>query len=211
MADTEEQDRRERASLRPSFYFGEGVTREVKRWFDRPPNSTAGDTNLSRPTIDAMNARKGSSTSMVPTDGCSRRRRHDRPSHYKLGVDRDGDGYDDIFDKPYRPEPKDMFVGIEGDPGCLGSLTCPGPDIRMDRARTPPRRHSRTAFRRRSCPASAGAAGVLTRIKSIEVYAPPYLDTGGGNWARFGVATVKTRVQILEIPRARRAGPRTDQ
>src|SRR5580765_313143 len=48
----------------------------------------------------------------------------------------------------------------------------------------------------------AGAANVLARIESIRVYAPPYLDSGGGNWARYGVATVAVRIQILRNPGA---------
>ncbi len=37
-------------------------------------------------------------------------------------------------------------------------------------------------------------------MKRIVIYAPPYLKDGGGNWTRYGMATVSVRVQILRVP-----------
>jgi type IV pilus assembly PilX-like protein len=191
MADTENKIAENERLSAQALYFGEGVTREVKRWFDRPPNSAAGDANLSRPTIAVMDRTQRridvdgpGPTAEVGADGSAAR------PYYKVGVDRDRDGYEDIFDKPYRPELADMFVG-----------TSAGPDIRMDRAANNATATFLDGLSEKIMPGfPAGAAGILTRIKTIDVYAPPILDTGGGSWARFGVATVSVRVQILRNP-----------
>jgi hypothetical protein len=109
------------------LYFGEGVVREVKRWFDRPPYSTIGDKNLVRPTTAVMirNLRSidvdgAGPTAAVAADGSV------GAPYYKRWTtgprDVDGDGNDDIFDKPYRTALVDMLVGTKD-----------GPDIRMDR------------------------------------------------------------------------------
>ena len=46
MADTENKIAENERLSAQALYFAEGVTREVKRWFDRPPNSATGDANL---------------------------------------------------------------------------------------------------------------------------------------------------------------------
>ncbi len=125
MADTENKIAENERLSAQALYFGEGVAREVKRWFDRPPYTTAGDKNLSRPTVGVLNRTRrhidldgaaGPSVGVKATGSLALPR-------YKEGVDIDGDGNDDIFDKPYRSDPKDMFVG-----------TLDYPDIEMDRS-----------------------------------------------------------------------------
>lgn len=194
MADTENKIAENERLSAQALYFAEGATREVKRWFDRPPYTPRGGANLVRPTTAVMD-RTGrlidddgaGPAPAVPADGTSAR------PFYKVGLDLDRDGNDDIFDKPYRSALGDMFVG-----------TADGPDIRMDRTTG----GSATAafldaFADKIMPGfPAGAAGVLARIKTIDVYAPPYLDSGGGHWVRYGVATLSTRVQILRNPDA---------
>src|SRR5260221_13642034 len=54
MADTENRIAENERLSAQALYFGEGVTREVKRWFDRPPYSASGGSNLSRPTTAAI-------------------------------------------------------------------------------------------------------------------------------------------------------------
>jgi len=193
IADTENKIAENERLSAQALYFGEGVTREVKRWFDRPPYSAEGDANLSRPTTAVIER----SLRMIDVDGPGPAAEVAADGtaanpYYKAGVDRDGDGADDIFDKPYRPLLADMLVG-----------TAAGPDIRMDRAADVTTATFLDGLSEQIMPAfPAGAAGVLARIKTIDVYAPPYLDAGGGNWTRFGMATVSTRVQILRNPGA---------
>jgi hypothetical protein len=174
-----------------ALYFAEGVTREVKRWFDRPPYTAAGGDNLTRPTTAVMDRSNrhidvdgpGPALELV-ADGSAAR------PFYKMGIDLDDDGNDDIFDKPYRSALADTFVG-----------TAQFPDIEMDRARDAAIAAFLDGLSEKIMPGfPAGGAGVLARVKAIAVYAPPYLDQGGGNWVRYGIATVSTRVQILRNP-----------
>ena len=193
MADTENKIAENERLTAQSLYFGEGVAREVKRWFDRPPYTATGDANLVRPTTVVMDRTQriidvdgAGPSAEVPADGTTAR------PYYKEGVDRDGDANDDIFDKPYRAALSDMFVG-----------TAAGPDISMDRAWSSATASFLDTLADKIMPGfPAGAAGILARIKSITIYAPPYLNSGGGNWVRYGVATVGTRVQILKHPGA---------
>jgi hypothetical protein len=191
MADTENKIAENERLSAQALYFGEGVAREVKRWFDRPPYTAAGADNLSRPTIAVMDRtlRKidedgAGPGAAVAADGTTAH------PYYKFGVDNDHDGNDDIFDKPFRKGLADMFVG-----------TSDGPDIRMNRVGHPDTAAFLDALADKLLPGfPAGDAGVLARIGKIDVYEPPYLDTGGGNWSRYGVATVGVHVQILRNP-----------
>jgi len=65
MADTENRIAENERLSAQAFYFGEGVTREVKRWFDRPPYSASGGANLSRPTTAILDRSKR----IIDTDG----------------------------------------------------------------------------------------------------------------------------------------------
>jgi hypothetical protein len=191
MADTENKIAENEKLSGQALYFGEGVTREAKRWFDRPPYSTIGDRNLVRPTTAVMlrdlriiDVDGAGPTAAFPADGSS------GAPYYKFARDVDLDGNDDIFDKPYRSALIDMLVG-----------TAAGPDIRMDRATNSGTATFLDALAEKVMPNFPnGAAGVRARIKTIDVYAPPYIDTGAGNWQRFGMATISTRVQILRNP-----------
>ncbi len=193
MADTENKIAENERLSAQALYFAEGVTREVKRWFDRPPYTESGDANLVRPTIAVMyrEGREIDVDGAGPVEAVSADGTPAWP-YYKVGIDRDGDTNDDIFDKPYRLALADMFVG-----------TKEGPDIRMDRAADSATATFLDTLADKIMPGfPAGAAGVLARIKTIDIYAPPHFDSGGGNWVRYGVATVSTRVQILRSPGA---------
>ena len=194
MADTENKIAENERLSAQALYFGEGVTREVKRWFDRPPYTPRGNANLVRPTTSVMIRDQRSidvdgagPAAPVAADGSASR------PYYKVGIDNDHDTNDDIFDKPYRDALGDMFVG-----------TAANPDIRIDRVdggvATAAFLDSLADKIMPGFP--AGGAGILARIRSIDVYAPPYHDAGGGNWERYGVATVRVRVQILRNPGA---------
>ena len=191
MADTENKIAENEKLSSQALYFGEGITREVKRWFDRPPYSTIGDKNLVRPTTGVMrrDLRSIDIDGPGPTVAFAADGSPGAP-YYKFGVDNDADGNDDIFDKPYRSQLKDMLVG-----------TATGPDLRMDRATNTATATFLDTLADKVMPNFPnGAAGIRARIKTIDVYAPPYIDVGGGNWQRFGMATVSTRVQILRNP-----------
>jgi type II secretory pathway pseudopilin PulG len=194
MADTENKIAENERLSAQALYFAEGVSREVKRWFDRPPYTERGAVNLVRPTIAVMDRTQRK----IDTDGpgtvdLGLTVADGSPAQplYKAGRDLDHDTNDDIFDKPYRSALVDMFVG-----------TADGPDIRMDRVTG----GSATvtfldALADKIMPGfPSGAANVLARIRTIDIYEPPYIDVGGGHWVRYGIATVSTRVQILRNP-----------
>ncbi len=194
MADTENKIAENEKLSAQALYFGEGVVREVKRWFDRPPYSTAGDRNMSRPTTAIMDRQHR----MIDPDGAGPTASQaadgsDAHPYYKAGIDLDHDGHDDIFDKPYRgdQDQKDPFLG-----------TADGPDVRIDRANADAAAFLDDLARRMLPDFPAGANGVLARINTIDVYGPPYLDAGGGNWTRYGVATISVRLQIVKHPGA---------
>src|SRR5262249_35301726 len=117
MADTENKIAQNEAWSAQALSFNEGVVREVKRWFDRPPYGAYGGTNLSLPTTAA----RARPQRMIDPDG-------DGPTvavladgspanpYYKGGVDLDADGNDDIFDKPYRGGLANTLLGTEAGP-----------------------------------------------------------------------------------------------
>jgi hypothetical protein len=107
--------------------------------------------------------------------------------YYKVGIDRDGDTNDDIFDKPFRPALADMLVGTEA-----------GPDVRIDRGTNSATATFLDGLGDQVAPNfPAQAAGLRARVKTIDIYAPPYLNIVG-TWTRYGMATVKVTVEIVK-------------
>lgn len=187
MADTENKIAENEKLASQALYFGEGTIREVKRWFDRPPYGVVGTKNLVKPLttvikrdIRLIDTDGDGPTAPVAADGSA------LLPYYKVGIDRDADGNDDIFDKPYRPALADMLVGTEA-----------GPDIRIDRATNSATATFLDGLRDKIAPSfPAGTAGVLARVKTIDIYEPPYLNIAGA-WTRYGMATVKVTVEIV--------------
>lgn len=91
---------------------------------------------------------------------------------YKEQVDLDGDGRDDLFDRPFRGSPVDELLGSEESPDMriedLGFLD----------------QLSRKLYR------DFPGAGLRARIRSIDVYSPPYVRRDSG-WVRRGMGTIK--------------------
>jgi hypothetical protein len=189
MADTENRIAENEKLAGQCLYFGEGTVREVKRWFDRPPYVVGGTLNLVKPltTLVVRTSRQididgDGPTAPVAADGTSTK------PYYKVGIDRDLDGNDDIFDKPYRSALGDMLVGTET-----------GPDIVIDRATSSATATFLDGLADKIAPNfPAAAAGVRARVKRIDIYEPPYLPVAG-IWTRFGMGTVKATVEIVRI------------
>ncbi len=187
MADTENRIAENEKLSAQALYFGEGSVREVKRWFDRPPYGTMATRNLVKPLTSVMvrtqrqiDTDGDGPTAAVAADGTLAN------PYYKVGIDRDADGNEDIFEKPYRPALADMLVGTEA-----------GPDIRIDRAANSATATFLDGLGDKIAPNfPASTAGVRARVKTIDIYAPPYLDIAG-TWTRFGMATVKATVEIV--------------
>jgi hypothetical protein len=184
MADTENRIAENEKLSAQALYFGEGTIREVKRWFDRPPYGPSGTKNLVKPlttvvdrTLRRIDVDGDGPTAYVAADGTLAN------PYYKVGIDRDLDGNDDIFDKPYRTALADMLVGTED-----------GPDIRIDRSTAAAFLDGLGDKIAPNFPAST--AGLRARVKTVDIYAPPYLNIGGV-WTRYGMATVKATVEII--------------
>jgi hypothetical protein len=187
MADTENRIAENEKLAAQALYFGEGTVREVKRWFDRPPYGSMGTRNLVKPltsvmdrTLRYIDVDGEGPTAAVAADGTLAK------PYYKVGIDRDADGNEDIFDKPYRSALGDMLVGTEDHP-----------DIRIDRGANSATATFLDGMADKVAPNfPAAAAGVRTRVKTIDVYGPPYLEIAG-TWTRYGMATVKATVEIV--------------
>lgn len=167
-----------------ALYFSEAGARAVVQWFNHPGSSG----NLANPPIGVLDRTlreiddDGDGEGGTPThlqDGSTWPR-------YKQDVDRNGDGLDDVFDRPYRRELKNTFLGTEA-----------GPDIRIDGSAAGAARTFLDAFSEALLGGyPGGATGVHARIRRIDVYGPPYVEIGG-EWTRYGVATVKVVGRIV--------------
>lgn len=172
-----------------ALYFAEAGTRQVKRWFDRPRGTVGYDWNLHNPPVGVMrrdlrmiDPDGAGPTAAALTDGVAT-----SLPYYKQGVNLNGDAYEDYFDRPYRPDMANMFMG-----------TADGPDIRIDRAySSASKAFLDTLSERLLANFPVATAGIAARISRVDVYSAPYLEIGG-NWTRYGVATVAVTAQIVK-------------
>ena len=182
MAETENQIAQNELRSAQALQAAESGARMVKRWFDRPfsganvRNPTfGGEIDLTLRLIDADG---DPATAPVAQDGGANPR-------YKQGVDLDGDGSDDLFDKPYRGSLAHALLGTEA-----------GPDMRILESGSTQAANFLAALSTDLFGAYPGD-GVQARITQIDIYAPPYIDIAG-NWTRYGMATVKVIARIYQ-------------
>lgn len=184
MADTENRIATNERLSAQALYAAETATRMVKRWFDQPMSPQ----NLSNPGVGVVDrslrlidADGDPSTAALVADGSVAR------PYYKQGVDLDGDGADDLFEKPYRGSLVDTLLGTEI-----------GPDLRIDEhASAAARTYLRELSRRLFDGYPGGDDGLAVRISRIDVYAPPRVWSGGA-WVRHGIATVKAIARVYQ-------------
>jgi hypothetical protein len=187
MADTENKIAENEKLSAQALYFGEGTVREVKRWFDRPPYITGYTKNLVRPLTTTMDRTQrwidtdgAGPTAVVVADGSGAK-------PYWKAIDADGNGTDDIFEKPYRSALIDTLIGVEDHPDVMIARSAGGATATfLDGLAT------------KIAPNfPASAVGLTARIKEIQIYEPPYLDVSGA-WTRYGMGTVKATVEIVK-------------
>jgi len=131
-------------------YAAEAGARAVQAWFERP----------------------GIAPGFPQDPGVvSRQRAIDGPQ-YKEHVDLDGDGRDDLFDRPFRGAPVDELLGQEG-----------SPDMRIEDLEFLDQL-SEQLF------ADYPGAGLRARIRRIDVYSPPHVRADAV-WVRRGMGTIK--------------------
>ncbi len=186
MADTENRIAENERLSAQALYFGESGVRMVKRWFDSPA-STANLINPPIAVIDRTQRRldvdgdPATDPTGVPQNGTTL-------PMYKQGVDLNGDGVDDVFDRPYRPTLLHTLLG-----------TPEGPDMVIDETAS----SAAKTFLESLSDAlmddfPAASAGIRARITRIDVYAPPYLNVAGA-WTRYGVGTVAVTSRIYRV------------
>jgi len=183
LADTENRIAETEKLSAQALYFAEAGARQVKRWFDHPGSLTF---NLAWPPLAAVDRSQrkidtdgAGPNAPVPADGTP------AAPYYKQGVDRDGDGLDDIFDKPYRDALVDTLLGTED-----------GPDMVLDESGSPEARSFLADLSNRLLSDfPAAGAGIRARIVRIDVYGPPYLDVAG-SWTRYGMGTIKVTARV---------------
>lgn len=182
LAETENRIAENERRAAQALYFAESGARSVVQWFQRPGDPG----NLVTPPAAALDR----TLRKVDDDGDPATPPHDQDGstwpRYKQGIDANGDGFDDFFDRPYRFDLRNTFLGTED-----------GPDVRIDAAAGGAGRLFLDAFSDVLLGGFPDAgAGVRARILRIDVYAPPYLNIGGA-WTRYGVATVKVIGRIV--------------
>lgn len=189
MADTENKIAENEKLSGQALYFGEATVREVKRWFDRPPyvGATSWQKNLVRPLPATMDRTQR----WIDTDGDGPTLAQDADGSvglpYWKDIDADGNGTQDIFEKPYRSAFVDMLLGTEDHP-----------DVRIARSAGGATATLLDNLATKIAPNfPASAVGLTARVNTIDIYEPPYLNVGGG-WTRYGMGTVKVTVEIVK-------------
>ena len=186
MAETENRIAENERLGAQALYAAEAGARQVKRWFDRPPNLASSASNVLNPplaaidrTLRRIDADGDPDTAAVVQDGSNAAPR------YKQGVDLDGDGDDDVFDRPYRTSLVNTLLGTED-----------GPDMRIAESGG----GSAATFLASLSDALLGGfpgSGLQARITQIDVYAPPYVELNA-TWVRHGMATVRVVARVYQ-------------
>ncbi|HXV77436.1 MAG TPA: PilX N-terminal domain-containing pilus assembly protein [Candidatus Polarisedimenticolaceae bacterium] len=186
LAETENRIAQNEKRAAQALYVAEAGLIAVKHWFDATgsaigfPESSVVDRTL-RVTIDETDPYDAAAAQ--PADGIV----GSRP-YYKQAVDLDGDGGDDLFDKPYRGDDRHRFLG-----------TPDGPDLRIDDGDAAGRTFLDTLSERLFGGFPGEPGGVVARLSRIDLYAPPYERVGPG-WRRYGLATVKVTARLYRDP-----------
>lgn len=183
MAETENKIAQNEKLSAQALYFAEAGARQVKRWFDRPYSTW----NLANPPLSIVDR----SLRQIDTDGPGPNAPFLQDGsagapRYKQGVDLNGDGNDDLFEKPYRGTLLHPLIG-----------TPDGPDMRIDENfSSTAKTFLATLSERLLANFPASAAGIRARITRVDIYGPPYLDIGGA-WTRYGMGTVAVTAVIV--------------
>jgi len=184
MGETENRIAQNEKRAAQALYAAEAGGRAVKRWFDHPgsairfPAAAVVD-RTQRRILDENDPYDPAD--VTPADGTI-----GSFPYYKQGVDLDGIGGDDLFDRPYRPG---MLHSLMGTPD--------GPDMRIDASDGAARLFLEdfTETLLEGFPGEGDAIYAL--INRIDIYAPPYIEVGT-NWNRYGLATVKVTARLYK-------------
>jgi hypothetical protein len=172
MTQTESRIARNQVHAMQARYAAEAGARAVKGWFERPGAAPGFPLNAATVERDREIVDETDPYGAGPAAG---------GPQYKEDVDLDADGRDDLFEAPYRGSVVHTLLGTEG-----------APDIRIEDDL------ALTALSRELFGDLHTGSGSRLRIRRIDVFAPPYLRTGG-KWVRHGVATVKVVAGVERV------------
>ncbi|NIL99998.1 MAG: hypothetical protein GTN89_03380 [Acidobacteria bacterium] len=193
MAETENRIAQNERLSAQAYFAGQSTLRVVKSWFDSPAGGVAVPALAD---VDRTRRRIIDETDPYdPNDVTNADGTLGSAPYYKQGVDLDGDTLDDIFDRPYRVGALHQFLGTED-----------GPDIVIDEADSTSAVYLR-ALEQTLLPGYPGN-NLAFRIARIDLFAPPYARVAGGGWGRYGLATVRVLVRLLNTATGRVAAER---
>jgi hypothetical protein len=171
MTQTESRIARNEAHAVQARYAAEAGARAVKGWFERPGTAAGFPLNAAvERDREILDESDPYGTSPAPGG-----------PQYKEGVDLDADGREDLFEAPYRGDVVHMLLGTED-----------APDMRIDDELV------LEPLSRTLLGDDQTGAGARVRIRSIDIFAPPYLRSGT-QWVRYGVGTVKVVAGIDRV------------
>jgi hypothetical protein len=167
-----------------ALHVAETGARVVVSWFDHPSERSAlvpFDPGAVDRSLRRIEADGDPATAPVSADGSP------ASPYYKQGIDRNADGRDDLFDRPYRGTASDALLG-----------TRDGPDLRIDENASAAARRYLADLSQALFPAyPSGVAGRRARLSRIDLFAPPYV-VAGGEWTRHGIATIEVTARIYD-------------
>lgn len=180
MAQTESTIAENERNAAMALYVAEAGARLAVNWFNDPsaagylvPTSAQVDRTLK--LIDDDN---NPATNRVLADGSG-------------GLPRYKQMTNAVFDRPYRPNSVDAFIGVETGSTGVVSQAAQGPDLVVNQAFLDT--INNTLF------PNFPSASLRAKITRIEMYSPPIVTIGGTN-QRMGIATVKVIGGVLLYP-----------
>jgi hypothetical protein len=181
MAETEHRIARNERRSAQAFYAAQSTVRVVKRWFDFPATGVGLPTDAQ---VDRTQRRMiDESDPYDPADVTVSDGILGSLPYYKQGIDADADTDDDLFDRPNRGGMLHQFLGTED-----------GPDIVIDT--DDPNATAYLATLEQTILPGFPGDNLQLRIARIDLFAPPYVRSGGG-WVRYGVATVRVVTRLF--------------
>ena len=159
MAETENRIARNERRSAQALYAAQSTVRVVKSWFDAPTTAmlVPGPGQIDRTQRSIVAA----ADPYDPTDETAADGVIGSQPYYKQQIDLDGNGRDDLFDRPYRDDSRHSFLGSES-----------GPDLVLDNADA----DAATYFRALELQMFDGypGNGLVVRLERIDLLLEPF-------------------------------------
>jgi len=188
MAQTESRIARNETRAAQTLYMADSGARVVRGWFDRPgvalgfPLDATVVDRSARQVIDETDP-----YGQPPTAGAGLYKQDPLTS---VDLDLDENGLPDLFQRPFRG-------GVALEHSLMG--TEEWPDMRIDDADpTTPAYAFLDTLSQTLFGTPVADVAFRWRISNIVVYAPPYVQFAG-NWARYGMGTIKVTARIYGL------------